>query len=164
MGETSASRSHFPSRGPPAASTCLNLHGLGLDNVHFVLVATPDAVAHNGHAADGVVWVAQVHQVVVAQVPLAVCRVRDTCSGLATPPLPTEGVATHPPGALGPHLRLGGRWPESHLPGQPALALSRAWNGRAVSQWAEAGLPQAPPTVPPSAGVPTPGSARSPSA
>lgn len=59
-GELLAGRSLFPSLGP-LASTRLNLHGLGLDDVHLVLVATPHAVVHNSHAADGVVRVAQVH-------------------------------------------------------------------------------------------------------
>lgn len=40
--------------------------------MHLVLVATPDSVVYNSHATDGVVWVAQVHQMIVAQVPLAI--------------------------------------------------------------------------------------------
>lgn len=45
--------------------THLNLHALWLDDVDLVLVAAPDFVVDHGHAADGVVRTAQVHQVVV---------------------------------------------------------------------------------------------------
>jgi len=51
----------------------LNLHALGLDDVDLVLVAAPHLVVDHGHATDGVVGAAQVHQVVVGQIPLAVC-------------------------------------------------------------------------------------------
>lgn len=76
------------------------------------------------------------------------------------------GAAAHPPSVPGPHLRLGGRWPESHQPGPPARALSRVWKGTVVSERAQAGycgplpMPLAPPAAPgpsrrpPSAGVP----------
>lgn len=45
--------------------THLNLHALWLDDVDLILVAAPDLVVDHGHAADGVVRTAQVHQVVV---------------------------------------------------------------------------------------------------
>lgn len=51
----------------------LDLHALGLDDVDLVLVAAPDFVVHHGHAADGVMRPAEVHEVVVGQVPLAIC-------------------------------------------------------------------------------------------
>lgn len=51
----------------------LDLHVLGLDDVDLVLVAAPDFVVHHGHAADGVMRPAEVHEVVVGQVPLAIC-------------------------------------------------------------------------------------------
>ena len=51
----------------------LNLHALGLDDMDLVLVAAPHLVVDHGHAADGVVGAAQVHEVVVGQVPLPVC-------------------------------------------------------------------------------------------
>ncbi|KAK2097297.1 hypothetical protein P7K49_022748 [Saguinus oedipus] len=76
-------------------STRLNLHGLGLDDVHLVLVPTPHTVIHNRHAADRVVRVAQVHQVIVAQVPLAICREpRYLRPGQAPPLLMASGVET----------------------------------------------------------------------
>ena len=53
-------------------------HGLGLYNVDFVPVATPHLVVDHCHAADGVVRPAQVQQVVVGQVPLAICKGRNT--------------------------------------------------------------------------------------
>lgn len=147
--------------GAPAASTRLDLHCLGLDDVHLVLVAAPDAVVYDGHAADGVVRVAQVHQVVVAQVPLAVYREPTTPAQarpgpqlltvrlVHTPPGPSD--AARLPTAARPHLRLGGRWPESRRPEPPALVLSRAWNGKVVSQ-AQAGPCSVLPDARPSAG------------
>lgn len=39
----------------------LNLHCLRLDYMDFVLVATPDSIIHNSHAADGMVSVTEVH-------------------------------------------------------------------------------------------------------
>lgn len=52
--------------------THLDLHALWLDDVDLILVAAPDLIVDHGHAADGVVRTAQVHQVVVGQVPLAI--------------------------------------------------------------------------------------------
>ena len=52
--------------------THLYLHTLWLDDVDFVLVAAPHLVMHHGHASDWVVWPAQVHQVVVGQIPLSI--------------------------------------------------------------------------------------------
>lgn len=43
----------------------LDLHVLGLDDVDLVLVAAPDFVVHHGHAADGVMRPAEVHEMVV---------------------------------------------------------------------------------------------------
>lgn len=53
--------------------THLDLHALGLDDVDLVLVAAPNLVVDHSHAADGVMRPAEVHQVVVGQIPLAVC-------------------------------------------------------------------------------------------
>lgn len=50
----------------------LNLHCLGLDDMDFVLIATPDSIIHDSHAADGMVGVTQVHQVIVAEIPLTI--------------------------------------------------------------------------------------------
>ena len=50
----------------------LNLHCLRLDNMDFVLVATPDSIIHNSHAADGMVSVTEVHQVVITEIPLTI--------------------------------------------------------------------------------------------
>lgn len=117
--------------------TRLDLHGLGLDDVHLVLVAAPDAVVHDGHAADGVVRVAQVHQVVVAQVPLAVCREPTSPAQAWLGCLCSRG-GSHPKGMSGPphpqtrsHLHPGGRWPVSRQPEPRARAPSRACDGRA---------------------------------
>lgn len=38
----------------------------------FVLVATPDSIIHNGHAADGMVSVTEVHQVIITEIPLTI--------------------------------------------------------------------------------------------
>lgn len=50
----------------------LNLHVLGLDDVDFVLVAAPNLIVDHSHAADGVVRTAEVHEVVVGQIPLTI--------------------------------------------------------------------------------------------
>lgn len=55
--------SHESRRG--VGVTHLDLHALWLDDVDLILVAAPDLVVDHGHAADGVVRTAQVHQVVV---------------------------------------------------------------------------------------------------
>lgn len=138
---------------PPAASTRLDLHRLGLDDVHLVLVAAPDTVVHDGHAADGVVRVAQVQQVVVAQVPLAVCREPET------PPQARPGpTSAHARGGCSPARSPGGalpspRWKMARVPSaratstRPFTCLERESGERA-----EAGPPQAPPDAPASAG------------
>lgn len=53
--------------------THLNLHALGLNDVDLVLVATPHFIVDHSHAADGVMRTAKVHEVVVRQIPLAIC-------------------------------------------------------------------------------------------
>lgn len=53
-------------------NTNLNIHNPGIDDVDFVPVATPNLVVHNMHAADWVVGFAQVQQVVVGKIPLAI--------------------------------------------------------------------------------------------
>lgn len=58
--------------------THLDLHALGLDDVDLVLVAAPNLVVDHSHAADGVMRPAEVHQVVVGQIPLAVCSPNHT--------------------------------------------------------------------------------------
>lgn len=50
----------------------LNLHRLGLDDVDFVLVPAPHPIIHHSHAAYRVVRVAQVHEVIVAEIPLTI--------------------------------------------------------------------------------------------
>lgn len=50
----------------------LNLHCLRLDNMDFVLVATPDSIIDHSHAADGVMSVAKIHQVVITEIPLTI--------------------------------------------------------------------------------------------
>lgn len=50
----------------------LYLHGFGLHHIDLVLVAAPDLVVHDSHAADGVVGFPQVQQVEVDQVPLSI--------------------------------------------------------------------------------------------
>lgn len=45
--------------------THLDLHTLRLDDVDLVLVAAPDFIVDDCHAADGVVRTAKVHQVIV---------------------------------------------------------------------------------------------------
>lgn len=55
--------SHQSRRGGQV--THLDLHALWLDDVDLILVAAPDFIVDHGHAADGVVRTAQVHQVVV---------------------------------------------------------------------------------------------------
>lgn len=52
----------------------LNLHGSGMHHMDLVPVAAPHTVMHHGHAADGVVLLPQVQQVVVGQVPLPIWR------------------------------------------------------------------------------------------
>ena len=50
-------------------------HGLWVNDVYLVLVPTPDTFPrHHSHTADGLFGSAQVQQVVVQQIPLAVCR------------------------------------------------------------------------------------------
>lgn len=53
--------------------THLNLHALGLNDVDLVLVAAPHFIVDHSHAADGVMRAAEVHEVVVRQIPLAIC-------------------------------------------------------------------------------------------
>lgn len=50
----------------------LNLHCLRLDNMDFVLVATPDSIIDHSHATNGVVSVAKIHQVVITEIPLTI--------------------------------------------------------------------------------------------
>lgn len=45
--------------------THLDLHALGLDDVDFVLVATPHLIVDHGHAADRMMRPTQIHEVVV---------------------------------------------------------------------------------------------------
>lgn len=51
----------------------LDLHALGLDDVDLVLVAAPHLVVDHGHTADGVMRSTEVHEVIVGQIPLAIC-------------------------------------------------------------------------------------------
>ena len=57
----------------------LDTHELGVDHVDPVPVAEPDLGVDLDHAADGVVRLAQVQQVVVPQVPLAVRGAVEDC-------------------------------------------------------------------------------------
>lgn len=50
----------------------LNLHCLRLNNMDFVLVATPDSVIHNSHTADRMVSMTKVHEVVITEIPLTI--------------------------------------------------------------------------------------------
>lgn len=50
----------------------LDLHGSGMHHIDLVPVATPHPVVHDRHAADGVMLLPQVQQVVVGQVPLSI--------------------------------------------------------------------------------------------
>lgn len=50
----------------------LYLHALWLNDVDLVLVAAPHFIVDDGHAADGVMRSAEVHEVVVGQIPLAI--------------------------------------------------------------------------------------------
>lgn len=50
----------------------LDLHTLWLNDMNLVLVATPHFIVDDGHAADGVMRPAEVHEVIVGQIPLTV--------------------------------------------------------------------------------------------
>lgn len=63
----------------------LNLHALGLNDVDFVLVAAPNLIVDHSHAADGVMRPTEVHEVVVGQIPLAICTQKDTNTKFKTP-------------------------------------------------------------------------------
>lgn len=57
----------------------LYLHCFGLNHKDLVPVAAPDLVMHYSHTADGVVWPSQIQQVVVCQIPLAICDITNIC-------------------------------------------------------------------------------------
>lgn len=95
--------------------------------MNLVLVAAPDLIVDDRHAADGVMRPAEVHEVIVGQVPQAVWGQKHS---EAMPPQQTKasgGSHTNmKQQSRRKHLLIGGIWRASRQRGRPAHDLSRA--------------------------------------
>ena len=99
----------------------LDTHELGVDDMDPVPVAQPDLGVDLDHAADGVVRLAQVQQVVVPQVPLAVCSAVEYCHR---------------------SVSQGGQHAALHVSGGTGACLHLAWGAHFALHYGEYGVLQ----------------------
>ena len=57
---------------PSTLKMYLYFHAAGVYNLNFIAVATPHFIMNYSHTTDGVVWPAQIQQMIVVEVPLTI--------------------------------------------------------------------------------------------
>lgn len=110
----------------------LYLHGLGLHHIDFVLVATPNFIMDNSHAAHGLVGLAQLYLMVVVQIPLPIChkqKKRKVIWGSSR--YIRSSSKKQELKAVSDQL-LDGRWPKCHQKGRPVHVLSHVCNKNVI--------------------------------